>query len=286
MLGKAVEKAEQSFRALVIANQGEHFCVGANLFMVAMAGTNKDDASIRTMVRAYQYATQRPQVRLRPRRGRALRHDGRRRARALLRLLLGAGRRGDVRGARRGGRRPHPRRRGHAEHALARARRRPEGTNIIPFEFVAQTFKNIALVKVATSADEAKAFGYFRRGDGVSFDRARQLTEAKARAIGLAEAGYHAPVPRAFRLPGASGIATLGMLVDTLVAGGQASPHDALIANKLAVVLCGGPGGASRDVTEDEMLELEREAFVSLACEPKSLERMQFMLLNNKPLRN
>ena len=137
-----------------------------------------------------------------------------------------------------------------------------------------------------TSADEAKAFGYFRRSDGVSFDRARQLTEAKGLALGLAAAGYHAPVPRAYVLPGESGIATLSMMVDTLVAGGHASEHDALIARKLAVVLCGGAGGASREVTEQEILDLEREAFVSLCGEPKSLERMQHMLMHNKPLRN
>jgi 3-hydroxyacyl-CoA dehydrogenase len=76
------------------------------------------------------------------------------------------------------------------------------------------------------------------------------------------------------------------MMVDTLVAGGFASEHDALIARKLANVLCGGASGASKDVTEDEMLDLEREAFLSLCGEPKSQERMQFMLMNNKPLRN
>ncbi len=76
------------------------------------------------------------------------------------------------------------------------------------------------------------------------------------------------------------------MMVDTLVAGGHASEHDALIARKLAVVLCGGAGGAARKVTEDEVLELEREAFLSLCGEKKSQERMQYMLQNNKPLRN
>ena len=162
----------------------------------------------------------------------------------------------------------------------------PEGATANTYEYVTQVFKNIALVKVATSAEEAKALGYFRRTDGVSFDRARQTTEAKARAIGLADGGYHAPMPRAFTLPGDSGIATLSMMVDTLVAGGFASEHDALIARKLASVLCGGAGGAAREVTEDEMLELEREAFVSLTGEPKSQERMQYMLMNNKPLRN
>jgi 3-hydroxyacyl-CoA dehydrogenase len=162
----------------------------------------------------------------------------------------------------------------------------PEGTNAITQEFVVQTFKNIAMVKVATSADEGKALGYFRKTDGVSFDRARQVSEAKARVIGMADSGYHPAAPRSYVLPGESGIATLSMMVDTLVAGGYASEHDGKIARKLAEVLCGGRGGSQRPVTEDEILELEREAFVSLCGEPKSQERMQYMLMNNKPLRN
>ena len=120
----------------------------------------------------------------------------------------------------------------------------------------------------------------------MSFDKARLLTEAKQRAIGLSEAGWHPPLPRSFVLPGDSGIATLSMMVDTLVAGGYASEHDAKIAKKLAEVLCGGRGGSTHEVTEAEILELEREAFVSLCGEPKSQERMQYMLMNNKPLRN
>ena len=162
----------------------------------------------------------------------------------------------------------------------------PDGVDIDTYAFVTQTFKNIALAKVATSAEEAKAFGYFRPTDGVSFDRSRQLYEAKQRAIGLAASGYHPPAPRAFKLPGENGIATLQMLVNTLVHGKYASEHDAKIAMKLANVLCGGTGGHTRPVTEDEMLELEREAFVSLCGEPLSQARMQYMLQNNKPLRN
>ncbi len=76
------------------------------------------------------------------------------------------------------------------------------------------------------------------------------------------------------------------MMIGTLVDAGQASPHDALIAGKLAEVLCGGVSGAAHEVTEDEMLEIEREAFLSLCGEAKSQERMQYMLMNNKPLRN
>jgi 3-hydroxyacyl-CoA dehydrogenase len=76
------------------------------------------------------------------------------------------------------------------------------------------------------------------------------------------------------------------MLVNTLVHGGYASEHDAKIAMKLANVLCGGAAGAAHAVTEDEILELEREAFVSLCGEPLSQARMQYMLQHNKPLRN
>jgi 3-hydroxyacyl-CoA dehydrogenase len=162
----------------------------------------------------------------------------------------------------------------------------PEGAHVDAYALVTQVFKNVALARVATSAEEAQAFGYLRRGDGVSFDRARLLKDAKAHAIGIAESGWHPPAPRAYVLPGESGIATLSMMIGTLVDAGQASAHDAKIATKLAEVLCGGVGGSGHPVTEDEMLELEREAFVSLCGEPKSQERMQYMLMNNKPLRN
>jgi 3-hydroxyacyl-CoA dehydrogenase len=162
----------------------------------------------------------------------------------------------------------------------------PEGVNVPTLDIVTTVFKNIALAKVGTSAEEAKALGFFRRTDGVSFDRARRVYEAKQRAIGLAEAGYHPQNPRSYVLPGESGIATLGMMVDTLQAGGYASAHDALIARKLATVLCGGLGGSAREVTEQQMLDLEREVFLSLCGEAKSQERMQYMVMNNKPLRN
>jgi 3-hydroxyacyl-CoA dehydrogenase len=162
----------------------------------------------------------------------------------------------------------------------------PEGATVDPYGLVTQVFKNVALARVATSAEEAKAIGYFRHESGVSFDRARLLVDAKARAIGLARSGWHAPAPRAYLLPGESGMATLQMMIRTLVEAGQATEHDAKIATKLAEVLCGGVAGASHEVTENEMLELEREAFVSLCGEPKSQERMQSMLVNNKPLRN
>jgi 3-hydroxyacyl-CoA dehydrogenase len=286
LLPRAVEKAEQDFRAMVLVNQGEHFCVGANLFLVAMAAGNKDWESIRKMVQAYQGATQRMKYASVPV------------VAAPYSMTLGGGLElcfgcASVQAAAEtyaglvevavgllpGG--------AGTLNMLWRALEGiPEGATVNTQEIVTQVFKNIALAKVATSADEAKALGYFRRTDGVSFDRARQLTEAKARALGLAASGYHAPVPRAYKLPGESGIATLQMMIDTLVAGGYASAHDAKIARKIAEVLSGGAGGAAREVTEQEVLELECEAFVSLTGEPKSQERIQHMLMTNKPLRN
>jgi 3-hydroxyacyl-CoA dehydrogenase len=286
MLQKSIEKAESDFRAMVIANQGEHFCVGANIFLVAMAGSQKDKASLRNVVGTLQSTMQRIKYASVPT------------VAAPYGMTLGGGLEiclacsaiqasaETYSGLVEVGVGLIPGGAGTLNMLWRALESVPEGTNINVFEFVGQTFKNIALAKVATSADEAKALGYFRKTDGVSFDRARQLADAKARAIGLAESGYHAPVPRAYKLPGESGIATLDMLIDSLVAGGQASEHDALIARKLAVVLNGGNGGASREMTEEAMLELEREAFVELACEPKSIERMQYMLMNNKPLRN
>ncbi|HSO37648.1 MAG TPA: 3-hydroxyacyl-CoA dehydrogenase NAD-binding domain-containing protein [Labilithrix sp.] len=286
MIGQAVDRAETDFRGLVIANEGEHFCVGANLLLVVMSASQGQFDQIGEMVKGYQYATQRMKYARVPVIAApygmtlggglelCLGSDGVQAAAETYSGLVEVGV-GLIPGG------------AGTLNMLWRALEGiPEGTNVSTYEFVTQTFKNIALVKIATSAEEAKGLGYFRRTDGISFDRARQITDAKARAIGLAASNYHPPTPRAYRLPGENGIATLGMMVDTLVAGGYASEHDAKIARKLAVVLCGGAGGAARDVTEDDILDLEREAFLSLCGEPKSQERMQFMLMNNKPLRN
>src|SRR5690606_2184394 len=107
----------------------------------------------------------------------------------------------------------------------------PEGMTVNTYDVVTQVFKNIAMASVATSAVEAQHKGYFRFSDGVSFDRARQLHEAKQKAIGMARSGYHPPIPRAHRLPGERGVATPRMLVDTAGGGGIATGHATVIAN-------------------------------------------------------
>ncbi|HZU83608.1 MAG TPA: 3-hydroxyacyl-CoA dehydrogenase/enoyl-CoA hydratase family protein, partial [Polyangiaceae bacterium] len=286
MIHQSVSRAESDFRALLVTNGGEHFCVGANLLLVVMAAGQKQWDAIRDMAAGLQGANQRMKYARVP----VVAAPFGMTLGGGLEVCLGAG---SVQAAAETyaglvevgvGLVPAG---GGCMNLLWRAFEGvPEGASVDPYALVTQVFKNIALARVATSAEDAKAAGYFRRQDGVSFDRSRLLTEAKARAVGLAESGWHPPAPRAYTLPGESGIATLEMMVRTLVDAGQASEHDAEIANKLAQVLCGGPGGSSHEVTEDEMLELEREAFVSLCGEPKSQERMQYMLLNNKPLRN
>ncbi len=286
LLGDAVTRAEQDFRAMVIYNGGDHFSVGANLFLVVMAAQQKKWEDIRQMSRAYQGALQRMKYAQVP----VVAAPWGMTLAGGLELCLGAA---AVQAAAEtysglvevgvglipGG--------AGCLNLLWRALENiPEGSDADVFPFVAQVFKNIAMANVVTSAEAAKRAGYFRGTDGVSFDRARQLHETVQRAIGLAEAGWHPPAPRAYKLPGESGIATLSMLINTLVAGGYASEHDGVIGRKLAAVLCGGASGHTHEVTETELLELEAEAFVSLCGEPKSQERMQHMLMKNKPLRN
>jgi 3-hydroxyacyl-CoA dehydrogenase len=286
MIHDATARAEKDFRAMVIWNQGEFFCVGANLFAVVVAAGQKQWDGLREMIKGYQYATQRMKYSTIPV------------VAAPYNMTLGGGLElcfgadavqaalETYSGLVEVGVGLIPGGAGTLNMLWRSLESVPEGVDIDTYAFVTQTFKNIALAKVATSAEEGKAFGYFRQTDGVSFDRARQLHEAKQRAIGLANAGYHPAIPRAYKLPGESGIATLDMMVRTLVAGKYASEHDAKIAMKLANVLCGGVNGSTHAVTEDEILELEREAFLSLCGEPLSQARMQYMLQHQKPLRN
>ena len=232
MLGQAAEKAEQDYRGMVIYNQGEHFSVGANLLLILMAANNKDWDRLRTIISDLHSATQRVKYASVPVVAApygmtlggglevCLACDAVQAATETYAGLVEVGV-----GLLPGG--------GGNLNMLWRALEGiPEGTNVSTYEFVTQTFKNIALAKVATSAGEAKALGFFRKSDGVSFDRDRQLTEAKGLAIGLAESNYHPPTPRAYKLPGESGIATLTMMVDTLEAGGFASAHDGKIARQ------------------------------------------------------
>ncbi|RYZ65739.1 MAG: 3-hydroxyacyl-CoA dehydrogenase/enoyl-CoA hydratase family protein, partial [Proteobacteria bacterium] len=191
MLGDAADKAESDFKGMVIANSGEHFCVGANLLLVVMSAAQQKWEDIRGIVKGYQAATQRLKYARIPV------------VAAPYGMTLGGGLElcfacdavqasaETYSGLVEVGVGLIPGGAGTLNMLWRALEGIPEGTNAVVQEFAIQTFKNIAMVKVATSADEAKAFGYFRKTDGVSFDRARQVTEAKARALGMADAGYH-----------------------------------------------------------------------------------------------
>src|SRR5262249_13983359 len=284
LLQQSVERAERDFRGVVIANQGEHFSVGANLFLVVMAANQKDWERIRQIIRAFQGVNQRMKYASVP----VVAAPYGITVGGGLEMCLGAtavqAAAETYAGQVEAGVGLIPGGAGTLNLLWRALEGIPEGAHVDTYPIVTQVFQNIALAKVSTSADEAKALGYFRHSDGVSFDRARLVHDAKARAIGLADAGHRPPAPRAYTLPGENGIATLQMLVQTLQSAGQASAHDGVVAMKLAHVLCGGVDGHVAPVSEEKLLELECEAFLSLCGEPKSLERMQYMLMNNKPL--
>jgi len=286
MIEKGVTRAENEARALVLFNEGEHFCVGANLMLIVTAAINKKYEDIRQVAAALQAAGQRMKYAKVPV------------VTAPFSVTVGGGLElcmaaGHVQAAAETycglvevgvGLIPAG---GGCTNAMWRALENvPEGAPADIYNLTTQVFKNIALAKVCTSALEGQRVGYFRLGDGITFDKARLLHDARKYAIGLAERGYHPPIPRSHKLFGESGIATFRMMVSALVAGGQATAHDGVVATRLAEVLCGGVDGAAAPVTEERMLELEVEAFLSLCGEEKSIARMQAMLTTNKPLRN
>ncbi len=150
-----------------------------------------------------------------------------------------------------------------------------------------EKFKTIAMASVATSAGEAFKFGYLRPGiDQVSINASRAIGEAKKKVLSLAP-NYTQKAPRNdIKVLGRNGLGALYVAAESLKLGKYASAHDVKIAKKVAYVLCGGDLTAPQRVSEQYLLDVEREAFLSLCGEQKTLERIQYMLQNNKPLRN
>lgn len=160
-----------------------------------------------------------------------------------------------------------------------------EGDVMIPT--LLEKFKTIATAAVATSAEEAFGLGYLlKKKDSVVLNQDRNISEAKKKVMELAP-NYVMPVMRedVFVL-GKSGLAALYIAAHSLKLGNYATDHDIKIAQKAAYVLCGGDLSGPQKVSERYLLDVEREAFLSLCGEQKTLERIQYMLENNKPLRN
>ena len=161
------------------------------------------------------------------------------------------------------------------------------GESVEMMEAMKRAFETIAMAKVSTSAEEARGLGFLRDPDQITMNRERVLADAKERALDMAHGSYKAPQPRTdIPAPGESILATLKLGVHLMRQGEYISDHEVKIANKVAEVLCGGDVNPGTLVSEQYLLDLEREAFKSLCGERKTQERIQYTLKTGKTLRN
>jgi 3-hydroxyacyl-CoA dehydrogenase len=161
---------------------------------------------------------------------------------------------------------------------------RTPNAEVLPF--MQRTFEQIGLAKVATSAEEARQMGILSLTDRVTMNRSRLLAEAKREALHLAASGYAPPLPEKIYAAGRDVLAALRVAVFMMKEGGYITEYETHIAGKLAVVLSGGDLSRPAWVDEQYILDLEREAFLSLCGEEKTRQRMWSLLQTGRPLRN
>ncbi|MFN8296304.1 MAG: 3-hydroxyacyl-CoA dehydrogenase/enoyl-CoA hydratase family protein [Chitinophagales bacterium] len=283
---KSIEIAEAGYKGLVIGNDATNFSVGANLMMLSMYAMDQDYDELDMAVRMFQQTTMR------------CRYSAVPVVSAPHGMTLGGGCEVTM----------------HSDVAVASAETYiglvEVGVGLIPagggtkeltlrtsdsfkngdpmLQSLQDNFLNIAMAKVATSAAEAFDLGLLRKNkDRIVVNSKRVIAEAKQEVIRLNEEGYSQPAHRNdITVLGRTGLGTLTVGVESFVAGGYISAHDALIAKKIAFVMCGGDLSSQTTVNEQYLLDLEREAFLSLCGEKKTMERMQAMLTTGKPLRN
>jgi len=286
MMNKAVDLAEKSYRGIVIGNESQNFSVGANIFLLLGEIMQGNWKNVEGIVKAFQDANMRMKFSQVPVVGAAagmalgggcevLLHCDRVQAcgESYVGLVeVGVG--------------LLPAGGGTKETLLRYLEPVMDNTNLENFYIIAKAFEQIAMAKVATSALEAKEYRYLRASDGITMNRDRVISDAKKVVLHLSEMGYRPPMPFKFRLPGESGYATIWTNLETMKNGNYISEYDMHIAKKIAWVMCGGVTSKEVLVDEQYVLDLEREAFLSLCGEQKTQERIQYMLMNNKPLRN
>jgi 3-hydroxyacyl-CoA dehydrogenase len=284
-MNKAIDLAEKNSRGLVVGHQGPDFSLGANLGLVFMYAIEQDYDEIDFMVRAFQNSVMRLRYSSIPvvvcPQGRTLGggcemtlHADIAQASAETYIGLVEVGVGLIPG---GG--------GTKEFTKRVSDNAQEGD--VELNALQNAFMSIATAKVATSAEEAREMNILRPIDRVSMNRDRQIADAKQAVIDLWEAGYTMPKPsNNIKVQGRSGMALFMAGVNGMRMGNYISDHDAKIALKIANVMCGGDLTAPQEVSEQYLLDLEREAFVSLCGEKKTLERIQSILTGGKPLRN
>ena len=285
MINAGVAEAERNFQALVVGNDAPNFSAGANVMLLLLEAQEGNWDEIDLMVRAFQGATS------------ALRFAKVPVVVAPAGLALGGGCEVALHGDRVQaaaetyiglvevgvGLIPAG---GGTKEMLARAVEvlAPQA-DLLPAS--QRVFETIGFAKVATSAADARSVGYLRAVDGISMNRERLLWDAKQQALDRVRDGYQAPQPRtAIRVGGQGVRAALNLGVHLAWRAGRISDHDALIGRKLAGILSGGALPHATTVSEQHLLDLEREAFVSLCGERKTLERIGHTLKTGKTLRN
>jgi 3-hydroxyacyl-CoA dehydrogenase len=283
---KTIAIAEQQYKGVVIANDAAQFSAGANIGMIFMLAIDQEYDELDLAIRLFQNAMMRARYSAIPV------------VTAPHGLTLGGGCELNL----------------HADRVCAAAETYiglvELGVGLIPGgggtkEFVVRAcdemhedepetntlkhrFLNIATAKVATSASEAFDMGIFRKGqDQIVMNQSRRIAAAKDSVIQLFDKGYIAPVPRSdVKVLGRSALGSLLAGINGMRLAGYATAHDALVASKLAYVMCGGDLSEPALVSEQYLLDLEREAFLSLCGEKKTLERLQSVLKSGKPIRN
>jgi 3-hydroxyacyl-CoA dehydrogenase len=281
------------FEAFVITGDSANFSVGANLMMLMLAVQEEEWDEVDMAIKQFQGMTQ------------AIKFCSRPVVTASFGMTLGGGCEINLHSA---ARQPHselymglvevgvgllPGGGGCKEmllRALDNAKAvRPDGRgeSVEVMEGMKRIFETIAMAKVSTSAYEARGLGFLSDGDMISMNRERILADAKDRALELARAGYRAPVPRMdIPAPGENALATLRLGIHLMRQAEYISDHDVKVATKVAEVICGGNVTPGTPVSEQYILDLEREGFKSLCGEKKTQERIQFTLKTGKPLRN
>jgi len=286
MAFKALERLDNDFDALVIGNNGEHFCAGANLFAVGVAAASGHFDALDKMIKALQTATFK------------LRHAPKPVVTAPHQMALGGGVEMAMAGWEAAA--DHETYMGLVEFGVGlipagggckevirrkvNPTMRTANADVLPP--LQEAFEQIALAKVGTSAWEARSLGYLTMQDTIVMNSDHRLAKAKARALQLVAAGVRPPEVEKVYAAGRDALFALKLGVRSLNWGGYASEHDAKVAGKLAYVLTGGDISAPAWVDPWYILDLEREAFLSLLGEEKSRERMMHMLQTGKPLRN
>ncbi|MDR1990282.1 MAG: enoyl-CoA hydratase/isomerase family protein [Acidobacteriaceae bacterium] len=285
MLHAGVAEASRNYAALVIGTDAADFSAGANLMLLLMEARDGNWDEIDLMVRRFQQATS------------SLRYADVPVVVAATGLTLGGGCEISLHGAAIQaaaetyiglvevgvGLVPAG---GGAKELVARASASNAGIRPDPLRAAEAIFQTIGFAKVSTSGTQARELGLLRESDRVTMNRDHLIADAKATALSLARAGYQRPVPPQILVGGESVEAALKLGVHLALRGGRISEHDARIGRKLAHIIAGGSLPHATTVSESHLLDLEREAFLALCGEAKTLERIQYTLKTGKTLRN